>query len=222
MKEAEIPDKNIFMMCETLNRNALTKLPASYAIRNCRPDELDIWKTMPFDDADLAKEYDGFMSDYFTTTYGGQEELFFAKTLFVCDSPRERLRQRQNRPIATCLIWKAYNEFNTIQWFKVLKEYEGQGIGRALLSIVMQQLEPCDYPVYLHTQPSSFRAIKLYSYFGSSLLAGGKFGIRDNDLDECLPILAEFMPKEYFRKLRITIAPKDFEDTVNKYDTNQF
>jgi ribosomal protein S18 acetylase RimI-like enzyme len=214
MKEAEIPDKNIFMMCSALNRNALTELPASYAIRNCRPDELDIWKTMPFDNADLAKEYDGFMSDYFTTTYGGKEELFFAKTLFVCD--------RQNKPIATCLIWKAYNEFNTIQWFKVLKEYEGQGIGRALLSIAMQQLKPLDYPVYLHTQPSSFRAIKLYSDFGFSLLAGDKIGIRDKDLDECLPILAEFMPKEYFQKLRMTIAPKEFEDTVNKYDTNQF
>jgi ribosomal protein S18 acetylase RimI-like enzyme len=214
MREENIPDKNIFMMCEKLNRNALTELSANYAIRNCRSDELGIWKTMPFDDAALAKEYEGFMSDYFATTYGGQEELFFAKTLFVCD--------RQNKPIATCLIWKAYNEFNTIQWFKVLKEYEGQGIGRALLSIAMQQLEPCDYPVYLHTQPSSFRAIKLYSDFGFSLLAGDKFGIRNNDLDECLPILAEFMPKEYFHKLKITIAPKDFEDTVNKYNTNQF
>jgi hypothetical protein len=114
MKEEEIPDKNIFMVCSALNRNALTELPANYSIRSCRPDELGIWKTMPFDDADLAKEYEGFMSDYFTTTYGGKEELFFAKTLFVCD--------RQNNPVATCLIWKAYNEFNTIQWFKVLKE----------------------------------------------------------------------------------------------------
>jgi ribosomal protein S18 acetylase RimI-like enzyme len=214
MKEAEIPDKNIFMMCETLSRNALAELPVNYTIRNCRPDELDIWKNMPFDNADIAKEYEGFMSDYFATTYGGQEELFFAKTLFVCD--------RQNRPVATCLIWKAYNEFNTIQWFKVLKEYEGQGIGRALLSIVMQQLQPNDYPVYLHTQPASFRAIKLYSDFGFALLSGSKFGMRNNDLDECLPILAKFMPKEYSHKLKITIAPKDFEDTINKYDTNQF
>lgn len=214
MKEEEIPDKNIFMMCEALNRNSLTDLPASYSIRSCRPDELGTWKTMPFDDADLAKEYEGFMSDYFTTTYGGKEELFFAKTLFVCD--------RQDKPIATCLSWKAYNEFNTIQWFKVLKEYEGQGIGRALLSIIMQELEMRDYPVYLHTQPSSFRAIKLYSDFGFSLLSGDNFGIRKNDLDECLPILEKFMPREYFQKLRTTTAPKEFEDTVNQHDTNQF
>ena len=214
MKEEEIPDKNIFMMCEALNRNSLTELPAGYSIRSCRPDELGIWKTMPFDDADLAKEYEGFMSDYFTTAYGGKEELFFAKNLFVCD--------RQDKPIATCLNWKAYDEFNTIQWFKVLKECEGQGIGRALLSIIMRKLEMCDYPVYLHTQPSSFRAIKLYSDFGFSLLSDDKFGIRKNDLEECMPILEKFMQKEFFQELRITAAPKEFIDAMDKYNTNQF
>jgi ribosomal protein S18 acetylase RimI-like enzyme len=214
MEEEEIPDLNIFMICEALNRNSLTELPASYSIRSCRPDELGVWKMMPFDDANLAKEYEGFMSDYFATTYGGKEELFFDKTLFVCD--------RQNKPIATCLSWNAYDEFITIQWFKVLKEYEGQGIGRALLSIIMQKLGMHDYPVYLHTQPSSFRAIKLYSDFGFSLLSGDKFGIRKNDVDKCLPILEKFMPQEYFQKLKVITAPKEFEDTVKKYDTNQF
>ncbi len=214
MKEAEIPDKNIFMMCEALNRHALTELSANYYIRSCRPDELDIWKAMPFDDPGLAKEYEGFMSDYFTTTYGGKEELFFAKTLFVCDL--------QDRPIGTCLLWKAYSKFNTIQWFKVLKPYEGQGIGRALLSIIMQELELSDYPVYLHTQPASFRAIKLYSDFGFSLLASENIGTRKNDLDECWPILEQFMPREHFQQLKIVDTPREFEDIVSQYDTNQF
>jgi GNAT superfamily N-acetyltransferase len=214
MKEEEIPDKNIFMMCEELNHNSLSKLPSSYSIRSCRPDELDIWKMMPFDHISLAKEYEGFMSDYFITTYGRKEDLFFDKTLFVCD--------HQDKPIATCLMWKAYDEFNTIQWFKVLKEHEGKGIGRALLSIVMRKLEIFDYPIYLHTQPSSFRAIKLYSDLGFSLLSGAQLGIRKNNLDECLPILKKFMPQEYFQNLRIMTTPTEFEYTVNKYNTNQF
>jgi ribosomal protein S18 acetylase RimI-like enzyme len=214
MKEEEIPDKNIFMMCEALDRNALTELSANYSVRSCRPDELDVWKAMPFDDVNLAKRYDGFMSDYFATTYGGKEDRFFAGTLFICD--------RHDNPIATCLIWKAYDQFNTIQWFKVLKKHEGKGIGRALLSIIMQDLKSCDYPVYLHTQPSSFRAIKLYSDFGFSLLSGNKVGIRSNDLDECLPILEQFIPKEYFQKLRITSTPNEFDSAISKYTTNQF
>lgn len=214
MKEEEIPDKNVFMMCEALNPDALSELPAGYFVRNCRRDELDIWKAFPFDEVGFNEEYDRFMTDFFTTTYGGKEDLFFAKTLFVCN--------RQDKPVATCLIWKAYDEFNTIHWFKVLKEYEGQGIGRALLSILMRDLKAEDYPVYLHTQPASFRAIKLYSDFGFSLLSGEKFGTRTNDLDEYLPILEEFMPSEYFRKLKFTAVPKEFEKILEKYDTIQF
>ena len=214
MREEEIPDKNIFMMCEALRCSALAELPPGFSVRNCRPDELGIWKAMPFDNPQMAREYESYMDDYFALAYGGREALFFTKTLFICD--------RQDQPVATCLSWRAYDEFNTIQWFKVLKEYEGQGIGRALLSIIMRKLEEHDYPVYLHTQPSSFRAIKLYSDFGFSLLSGEKFGPRKNDLEECLPILERFIPKEYFQKLRITAAPKEFEAAVNKYNTNQF
>lgn len=214
MKEEEIPDKNVFMMCKTLNRDALSELPVGYFLRNCRPDELDIWKAMPFDSSELAKEHKGFMTDFFKTAYSGKEDLFFAKTFFVCD--------QQDKPVATCFIWKAYNEFNTVQWFKVLKEYEGQGIGRALLSVLMRDLKTEDYPVYLHTQPSSFRAIKLYSDFGFVLLSGNKFGSRKNDLDEYLPILEEFMPNEYFRKLKVAPAPQEFERILDKYDTIEF
>jgi hypothetical protein len=96
MTEKEIPDKNIFMICEALNFNALSELPAGYFVRNCRPDELDAWKAMPFDNPEQAKEYDGFMTDYFRTTYVGKEEMFFAKTLFVCDA--------HDKPVATCLL----------------------------------------------------------------------------------------------------------------------
>lgn len=214
MKEEEIPDKNIFMMCEVLNREALAEMPAGFSVRNCRPDELGVWKAMPFASAEQAAEYDGFMTDFFKTVYGGREAEFFAKTLFVCDA--------RGRPVATCLLWRAYDEFNTIHWFKVLPEYEGRGIGRALLSIIMRDLKVADYPVYLHTQPGSFRAIKLYSDFGFALLAGEKFGTRENDLLECLPILEEFMPKKYFRNLKIAEAPKEFEETLGSYQTVEF
>ena len=214
MKEEDIPDKNIFMICEAADSKAFSELPAGYAVRNCRPDELDIWKAMPFDDPAQAKEYEGFMTDFFSTVYGGKEEMFFAGTLFVCDA--------RDKPVATCLLWKAYGEFNTVHWFKVLKEYEGRGIGRALLSIIMRNLERSDYPVYLHTQPGSFRAIKLYSDFGFALLKGEKFGSRKNDLAECLPILAEFMPEKHFRNLKITAAPEEFEKTLRRYETIEF
>lgn len=210
----EIPDKNIFMMCKALNKESISELPVGYYVRSCRQNEFSIWKAMPFDDPITAEEYDQFMEEYFQTTYAGKEDLFYSNTLFVCD--------KQDRPIATCLLWKAYGEFNTIQWFKVLKDYEGLGIGRALLSIIMRNLEEDDYPIYLHTQPSSYRAIKLYADFGFQLLSGDKFGARKNDLEECLPILKKYMPQEYFRNVRITEAPKQWQQFLNIVLTIQF
>lgn len=198
----EIPDKNIFMMCEKLNMNALSILSNKYHTRTCGKDELDIWKAFPFDDPQTAKEYHGFMTDFFNQVYANQENLFYEKCLFVCD--------KKDMPIATAFIWKVYDEFNTVHWYKVLKAYEGKGIGRALLSIIMKELKEDDYPVYLHTQPASYRAIKLYSDFGFKLLSDPIIGGRTNDLEECLPILEKYMPKNDFNKLQITNAPINF------------
>jgi len=210
----EIPDKNIFMMCPSLNREALTELPKRFHIRNCRKDELGIWKKMPFDNPQEAIEYDQFMVDFFETVYGGQEALFYQKTLFVCDE--------SDQPIATCMLWKAYQEFSTIHWLKVVKGYEDLGIGRAILSIIMKDLTAADYPVYLHTQPGSYRAIKLYSDFGFHLISDKQVGNRINELEECLPILKQYMPKQAFLNLRISKAPTYFLDKLKGVDTIEF
>ena len=209
-----IPDKNIFMMCPTLNRAALTVLPAGYTVRTCSVEELPIWKAMPFDTPEEAIEYEPFMTDFFETTYGGQEDLFFANTLFVCNPA--------NEPIATCLLWKAYKEFNTIHWLKVIKGYEGLGIGRALLSLLLKDVPKADYPIYLHTQPGSYRAIKLYADFGFHLLSDAYVGSRVNDLEECLPILEQYMPKEAFQQLVISSAPTYFLNRLKAVETIEF
>jgi ribosomal protein S18 acetylase RimI-like enzyme len=214
MIEADIPDKNIFMVCNHVNISALSEMPQGYTIRACRRDELTTWKAFPFDNPAEVVEYEPFMTDYFQTTYGAQEDLFFSKTLFVCDT--------QNRPVATCLLWKAYGAFNTIQWFKVLKTHEGKGIGRALLSFILRDLNGADYPVYLHTQPSSFRAIKLYTDFGFALLEGDKFGNRQNDLSECLPILRQFMPLKDFNNLKFAQPSPDFLSILDGQNSVQF
>src|SRR5690606_36761185 len=62
MREEEIPDYNIFMMCEQLNENALTELNTDYYFRNCRPNELEIWKAFPFDSETVPDEYEDFMN----------------------------------------------------------------------------------------------------------------------------------------------------------------
>ena len=214
MTEAEIPDYNIFTMCDKLNENAITVLNKDYYFRNCRLDELDIWKALPFDSETVPLEYQHFMNQYVIETYGEKVDLFLKNTLFVCD--------KNDKPIASCSHWKAYGKINTIQWFKTVKNYEGKGIGRALLSEIMKHFEPTDYPIYLHTQPGSFSAIKLYVDFGFVLLKSENVGTRSNDFDLSLPILKRFMPEKDFTSIRAIEIPLSLLMSLENEITIQF
>jgi GNAT superfamily N-acetyltransferase len=214
MTEEEIPDYNLFMMCEHLNERALSALPESYYFRTCNANELHIWKALPFNTETVPAEYQQLMNQFVADTYAGDMQTFLNSTIFVCNG--------QNKPIATCSYWKAYGKFNTIQWFKTKTQYEGKGIGRALLSKVMKTFAQTDYPIYLHTQPSSFKAVKLYADFGFQLLKGGQIGHRCNELEQSLPILRQFIPLSDFEQITITNTPEHFIKVMENETTVQF
>ena len=203
------------MMCEQINIAAFRPFPTGYAMRNCRKNEIALWKSFPFDTAELARQYEPYMTEYFDKVYGPKGDLFFERCLFV-------VKRDTDEPVATCFAWQAYGSVTTIHWFKVLKAYEGNGIGRALLSAVVSELDAAVYPVYLHTQPGSFRAIKLYSDFGFSLIDNPQVGNRTNRLLESLPYLKEVMPASVFGSLKFSTAPKHFIAAVEKSDTAEF
>lgn len=154
------------------------------------------------------------MTEFIAVSYSCDINTFFQNTLFVCT--------QDDKPIATCSHWKAYGKFNSIHWLKTLTSYEGKGLGRALLSEIMRKFEARDYPVYVHTQPSSFRAIKLYADFGFKLLKGGQIGARTNELEKCLPILKEFLPQKDFERLEIIDTPDHFIRLLENEKTIQF
>lgn len=209
-----IPDLDLFMICEKVNANAFSDMPIGFHVRNCKKNELDVWKAMPFDNLELAKKYYDYMTKYYNSVYAKKGDLFFQKCLFACD--------KNNKPIGTCFEWKAYEKITTIHWYKVLKDYEGKGIGRALLSIVMKNISADEYPVFLHTQTSSHRAIKLYSDFGFHLLSDPIIGNRKNGLKESLTILKKHMPQKDFQNLQISKSPKFFLDIVSSSIEEEF
>ena len=95
-------------------------------------------------------------------------------------------------------------------------------MGRALLSYLLKDFPEHQYPIFLHTQPSSYRAIKLYSDFGFVLLRDPVVGMRKNDLGESLPILKKVMKPEAFDRLMFQNAPKFFLQAVQSSNINQF
>ena len=208
----DIEGCNLFMCCKTLNKNALSEIPEGFTVRPCRKEELDIWYGFPFDHE--PEKYRDYMQQYFKDVYQPREAEFFRKCLFLCD--------HNDTPVGTCFAWKAYGSVTTIHWYKIRKEYEGHGLGRALLSAVMKDIPAEDYPVYLHTQPGSYRAIKLYTDFGFALLTDRQVGFRENELSIGLPYLREKMPETDFARLRFETAPEDFLQAVKSSPISQF
>ncbi|MFN8440099.1 MAG: GNAT family N-acetyltransferase [Caldilineaceae bacterium] len=212
--ENSMLNANVFMICRRLNLHALSTLSQDYHIRTCREDELAIWKAMPFDTPTEARAYENDMTDYFSRVYARKGRLFYERCLFVCDG--------QDRPIATAFAWQAYNAFTTLHWFKVIKAHEGKGIVRALLSRVMSALKAEEYPVYLHTQPGSYRAIKLYADFGFEIVVDPVIGSRQNEIEVSRPILEKYMPSSAFKNLKYTNAPESFLRALAEEETSEF
>ncbi len=185
-----IGDYNLFMMCRAPNPAAFGSLPEGYHRRLCRPDELAVWMRTAVDAA-----YIGYLADYYQRLYAPREDAFFRQCTFVCNS--------RDEPVATGFIWRAYGAIDTLAWLRTLPAYEGRGIGRALIGSLLQGAQ---YPVYLHTQPTSARAIKLYSDFGFALITDPVVGFRENHLQQSLPYLRRVLPRADYQALRTTTA----------------
>ena len=176
---------DLFMQCDTPNQSAFRPLPNGFTVRLCKREELIIWKTI------FAQgKYMDFVSQYYDKVYAPYENDFFRRCVFVVDE--------NDMPIATSGTWLSYRQVNTLLGFFVLPTYQGQGIGRGLLSIV---LENTDCPIYLHTHPSATRAIKLYSDFGFKFVTDPVVGYRRNILQESLPYFKEVLTEKDYAKL---------------------
>ena len=181
---------DLFMQCDTPNQSAFRPLPSGFSVRLCQREELNIWKTI------FAQgEYIDFVNQYYDKVYAPHEDDFFSRCLFVVDE--------NNTPIATSGTWLSYRKINTLLGFFVAPEYQGQGIGRGLLSAVMKNAE-C--PVYLHTHPIAAKAIKLYSDFGFKFVIDATVGYRNNNLQESWPYLKEVLSEKDYANLQTVKA----------------
>jgi GNAT superfamily N-acetyltransferase len=185
-----IGNLNLFMQCESPNGDAFRALPDGYSYRLCRNDELESWKNVV-----AEAQFVDYVTDYYNKVYVKHGDEFYRRCLFICES--------EDKPVASCIIWRSYGLINTVGWLRVLPEYEGNGLGRALLSKILKDVQ---FPVYLHTQPTSLRAIKLYSDFGFKLITDPMIGYRKNDLTESLPYLRGLLLRNDYAKLQFTKA----------------
>lgn len=205
---------NLFMVCRAPERSQFGDVPEGFHLRALREEELPLWEGFPFDGRPDAAQR-AWMRDYFEKVYAPRRALFFRRCQVVTDG--------EDLPVATCFLWPAYEgRINTLHWLKVLPAYEGRGIGRGLLSRLLGGLGAQELPLFLHTQPESFRAIKLYTDLGFDLITDRMVGPRPNDLAASLPLLRGSMPARDYARLRFASAPAGLLSAASSSPISEF
>lgn len=128
--------------------------------------------------------------NYFKNEYLPHSEELKQRLLFVLN--------QEGKAIGTITGWWNHTRERrdlSIHWFAVKGEYQGLGIGKALVAECMRVLKNLegDEDVYLHTQTWSYKAIALYLKTGFNIKVSETFSLYQNDYEHALPILQKLL-----------------------------
>jgi ribosomal protein S18 acetylase RimI-like enzyme len=112
---------------------------------------------------------------------------------------------QEGEPIGTITGWWSLTGERcdvAIHWFAVRPEYQGLGIGKALISACIRNLLLLegDQDIYLHTQTWSHRAIALYLKSGFNIEEKATFSNYKNDYEQAYPILEKFLSDKLMQR----------------------
>ena len=138
-------------------------LPSGCAIRRYSPGDEVAWTAIQ----SAADEYNVITPELFAAAFGTDGLELRQRILFAADT--------NGALVGTSSAW--YGEpplrsWGRVHWVAVLPEYEGRGIGRALLVETLRVLVECGHTqAYLTTSAARVGAIRLYESVGFTTAA---------------------------------------------------
>lgn len=203
MHEREIPYQSIIMRCDTVDQSAFRPMPEHVWVKRYEPADRERWADIQLSAGAFEGQARGQAAAYFTAKFGGYEEELKARCLFLVE-------KASGAYIGSCMAWFGFREGQRVpvlHWLAVKDAFAGRGYARLLIGETMRFFakDAPGQPVYLHTQPSSYRAIKLYYDFGFRITKADTYGGASNDCAQALEVLKACMTAECFEKIRNTI-----------------
>lgn len=190
MIDRTIPFYNTILRCDCyLQKEA--SLPYGYEIVSFRDGYDEDWARLEFAIADFdsieeAKRY--FVSTYLTDPEKRNNLLF--------------LLNPEKQVIGSCIAWQDIRqdaEVASLHWLVVDEVYQGMGFGRAMCLAVMNRFAELKmFPVYIHTQPWSWKAILLYISVGFRIQKTDTFSNYENQFDKAMGVLHDIVDRRSF------------------------
>lgn len=191
MLDRTIPFYNLIMRCDRILPMEV-KLPEGYAIRTYQSGDEAAWAALHVALGDFASVQEA--TAYFLNTYARD----FTRALFAV-APDGSI-------IGTVTAWtdpRGDATIRSLHWLAVAEDHQRKGIGKALCKTALKLMrrEDNSAPVYLHTQPWSWKAVLLYVSLGFKLQRTDSFANYENQYEQVMATLHSILTDEQYAKV---------------------
>ena len=208
MIDRTIPYYNIIMRCDRVLPMEI-KLPDGYTIRPYQPGDEDAWAQIMCavgEQTSLADAKEEFVRRYLA------DPVLTDRIFFAVDAA--------GAVVGTAIAWD--DGLRVLHWLAVHPEHQRKGIGKALCQTAMRlfRREDNSKPVYLHTQPWSWKAILLYIKLGFKLQPRDTIYNYENQYAQAMETLQAIVAPEQYAKMEANTAfvAADFDPASLKWN----
>lgn len=194
MLDRTIPFCDTIMRCDAYRRQAVL-LPKGFSIVPYEKGYERAWAELEFSAGDFASIEEA--EAYFVETYTQDRERLAKNVRFLLNG--------EHAVIGSCIAWQDKRQDSwvaSLHWLIVAERYHGMGLGKALCREIMNLFEEQGrLPVYIHTQPWSWKAIFLYLSLGFKLQRTDTFSHYTNEYQKVMTTLKGIVTEEQFARL---------------------
>lgn len=213
MLDRTIPYYDIIMRCDRILPMEI-KLPEGYAIRTYQPGDEAAWAALMCavgEQTDLVDAKAEFTRRYLA------DETLTNRIFFAVDAERTI--------VGTAIAWEhdpRGMNVRALHWVAVHPAHQRKGLGKALCQTCLRLFRREDnaLPVYLHTQPWSWKAILLYIKLGFKLQPKDTFCNHQNQYAQAMATLKSIVTPEQYAKMEANSAfvAADFDPSTLKWN----
>ena len=198
MIDRNIPYYNLIMRCDKYNITPVILPDGCYFKMYDEGDE-NHWAKLEYEIGDFSSFEEA--EEYFKANYCKHIDELKKRCVFVVNNNGEI--------VGSCIAWQDLKGDDTVaslHWLVVSPEYQGKHIGLALCQKVMDIFnEFGEMPVYLHTQPWSYKAVMLYIKLGFKIQKSDTFSHYENQYQQATDTLKNILSHEQLLKLKLSI-----------------
>ena len=210
MVDRSIPFRNVILRCDRILPMEVA-VPKGYAIRAYQSGDEQAWAALHVATGDFASLAEA--EAYFLRRYASDP----IRTL-VAVAP-------DGAPVGVITAWtddRQGQPVRSIHWLAVAQAHQRRGVGRALCQSCLQLLRREDNaaPVYIHTQPWSWKAILLYISLGFNLQPKDSFYAYENQYTQAMETLKTIVTTEQYAKMEANsaVVTADFDPASLKWN----